>query len=305
LSAGELLAGLPLVDAHCHRLLAQPVDAAALERCCTEAGRLPPGMAWDSPAGLAVRRWCPPVLDLPAFAPPNVYVARRTELGVDEVNVRLMRAASLSHLLVDTGLPGPERPSEREARPTMELYNADGSRAEMSGNGIRCLAMAMVDAGLSGPEMIVQTDAGRRRVTVDDDGWASVDMGMAKVDAKDVGLAFVDMGNPHTVVEVEDLSRLAIAKRAAEWTGRNVEFVVIGPGTEELSMRVWERGVGETLACGTGAAAAAAAAFVWGRVGPHVTVHQPGGAATVHLESDTIVLSGPADHIATVEVPWL
>jgi diaminopimelate epimerase len=189
--------------------------------------------------------------------------------------------------------------------PTMELFNADGSRAEMSGNGIRCLAMAMVDAGLSGPEMVVQTDAGPRRVTVDDDGWASVDMGMAKIDAKGVGLAFVDMGNPHTVVEVEDLSRLAIAKRAAEWTGRNVEFVVIGPGTEELSMRVWERGVGETLACGTGACAAVAAAFVWGKVGPHVTVHQPGGAATVHLESDSIVLSGPADHIATVEVPWL
>ena len=201
--------------------------------------------------------------------------------------------------------PGPERPPGRGTGPTMELFNADGSRAEMSGNGIRCLAMAMVDAGLSGPEMVVQTDAGPRRVTVDDDGWASVDMGMAKVDAKDVGLAFVDMGNPHTVVEVEDLSRLAIAKRAAEWTGRNVEFVVIGPGTEELSMRVWERGVGETLACGTGAAAAAAAAFVWGRVGRHVTVHQPGGAATVHLESDTIVLSGPAAHIATVEVPWL
>ena len=187
----------------------------------------------------------------------------------------------------------------------MELFNADGSRAEMSGNGIRCLAMAMVDAGLSGPRMVVQTDAGPKEVTVDEDGWVSVDMGLAKIDPKDVGLAFVDMGNPHTVVEVEDLSRLHIAKRAAEWTGRNVEFVVIGPGTEELSLRVWERGVGETLSCGTGACAAAAAAFVWGKVGRHVTVHQPGGAATVHLESDTIVLSGPADHIATVEVPWL
>ncbi|MGH9263956.1 MAG: diaminopimelate epimerase, partial [Acidimicrobiales bacterium] len=87
--------------------------------------------------------------------------------------------------------------------------------------------------------------------------------------------------------------------------GRNVEFVVIGPGRDELSMRVWERGVGETLACGTGACAAAAAAFVWGKVGREVTVHQTGGNATVRLESDTIVLSGPADHIATVEVPWL
>ncbi len=201
--------------------------------------------------------------------------------------------------------PGPERPRERGTGPTMELFNADGSRAEMSGNGIRCLAMAMVDAGLSGPRMVVHTDAGDKVVTVDDDGWASVDMGMAKIDPKDVGLTFVDMGNPHTVVEVEDLTRLHIAKRAAEWTGRNVEFVVTGPGEDELSLRVWERGVGETLACGTGACAAAAAAFVWGKVGRHVTVKQPGGNATVHLESDTIVLSGPADHIATVEVPWL
>ncbi|MDQ3896076.1 MAG: diaminopimelate epimerase [Actinomycetota bacterium] len=189
--------------------------------------------------------------------------------------------------------------------PTMELFNADGSRAETSGNGIRCLAMAMVDAGLAGPRMTVHTDAGDRQVTVDEDGWVSVDMGMAKIDAKDVGLAFVDMGNPHTVVEVDDLTRLHIAKRAAEWHGRNVEFVVVGPAPDELSLRVWERGVGETLACGTGACAAAAAAFVWGRVGRDVTVKQPGGNATVRLESDTIVLSGPAEHVATVEVPWL
>ena len=188
---------------------------------------------------------------------------------------------------------------------TMELFNADGSRAEMSGNGIRCLAMALVDAGLSGPEMTVHTDAGDRSVTVDDDGWASVDMGLAKVDPKDVGVAFVNMGNPHTVVEVQDLERLNVAKRAAEWQGRNVEFVVLGPGADAITMRVWERGVGETLACGTGACAATAAAFVWGRVGPRVVVHQPGGDATVELKGETVILSGPADHIASVEVPWL
>jgi diaminopimelate epimerase len=190
----------------------------------------------------------------------------------------------------------------------MELYNADGGRAEMSGNGIRCLAMAMVDAGLSGPRMVVHTDAGDKVVTVDDDGWASVDMGMAKIDAKEGRVAFVDMGNPHTVVELEDdenLDRINVTKRAAVYGGRNVEFIVIGPGRDHLRLRVWERGVGETLACGTGACAAAAAAMVWGKVGNHVTVSQPGGNATVHIESGTIVLSGPAEHIATVEVPWL
>lgn len=196
-------------------------------------------------------------------------------------------------------------PGEGGADVTMELYNADGSRAEMSGNGIRCLAMALFDAHLAGPRITVATDAGDRLVTVDDDGWASVDMGLAKVDPKDVGVAFVNMGNPHTVVEVDDLQRLNVAKRAAEWQGRNVEFVVIGPGSDAITMRVWERGVGETLACGTGACAAAAAAFVWGRVGARVVVHQPGGDATVELKGETMVLSGPADHVATVEVPWL
>jgi len=196
-------------------------------------------------------------------------------------------------------------PGEGSADFTMDLYNADGSRAEMSGNGIRCLAMALVDAGLSGHEMLVHTDAGDRTVTVDDDGWASVDMGLAKVDPKDPGVAWVNMGNPHTVVEVEDLQKLHVARRAAEWQGRNVEFVVIGPASDELTMRVWERGVGETLACGTGACAAAAAAFVWGRVGAKVVVHQPGGDATVELRGETMILTGPADHIATIEVPWL
>ncbi len=214
-------------------------------------------------------------------------------------------------------------PGEADAQFTMELYNADGSRAEMSGNGIRCMAMALVDAGLSGQEMVVHTDAGDRLVTVDDDGWATVDMGPAQVEPKDVGVAFVNMGNPHTVVEVEDLTKLRIAKRAAEWQGRNVEFVQLGPrpgperpseragrpesgrGADTISMRVWERGVGETLACGTGACAAAAAAFVWGRIsGGKVIVHQPGGDATVELRGDTMILSGPADHIATVEIPW-
>jgi diaminopimelate epimerase len=199
--------------------------------------------------------------------------------------------------------PGPAR-----SDCAMELYNADGGRAEMSGNGIRCLAMAMVEAGLAGPRMVVHTDAGERVVTVDEDGWASVDMGMAKIDAKEGGVAFVDMGNPHTVVELaegDDLDTFDLARRAAVYGGRNVEFLVIGPGTDHMRLRVWERGVGETLACGTGACAAAAAAVVWGRVGATVTVSQPGGNATVHLGSHTIVLSGPAQHVATVEVPWL
>ena len=82
----------------------------------------------------------------------------------------------------------------------------------------------------------------------------------------------------------------------------NVEAVAPGPGPNELTMRVWERGVGETLACGTGAAAAAwAAARQWGLVGDDVTVRQPGGPARVHISGDRITLTGPSEFIATVE----
>ena len=85
--------------------------------------------------------------------------------------------------------------------------------------------------------------------------------------------------------------------------GQNVEFVSLGPGPEEVTMRVWERGVGETLACGTGAAAASVAMRHWGRVGRKVTVHQPGGDAEVEVRADgTVVLSGPSQRIATCAV---
>jgi diaminopimelate epimerase len=185
----------------------------------------------------------------------------------------------------------------------MELWNADGSRAEMSGNGIRCLARAVVDAGLvGGPDLVVQTDAGDRLVHVGLDGSASVDMGPAKVDAGD-GVAEVDMGNPHTVLLLDDLAGLDLEEVAAAWPGRNVECTVVGPGPDEVTMRVWERGVGETLACGTGACAAAAAAHGWGLVGDQVTVHQRGGDATVDIGAETIILTGPAEHVASVEVP--
>ena len=105
--AGGLVADLPLVDAHCHLLLAEPVDAAEFERCCTEADRpRPEGVStWDTAAGLAIRRWCGPVLGLDPFPTPAAYLARRRELGVDEVTSRLLRASGLSDLLVDTGLP--------------------------------------------------------------------------------------------------------------------------------------------------------------------------------------------------------
>jgi diaminopimelate epimerase len=202
------------------------------------------------------------------------------------------------------------------------LWNADGSEAEMSGNGIRCLAHAALDAGWVPADVPfgVVTPAGRREVTIrrgaaPGSTWGSVEMGVAKVrgevDRCNVGHGqlLVDIGNPHLVVlgpdpVTVDVRTLGPALAATDPAGLNVEFVALGPGPDELTMRVWERGVGETEACGTGACAAAAALHHWGRVGAAVTVHQPGGAAAVSLRDDgTVTLAGPSVHIATCRVP--
>jgi diaminopimelate epimerase len=204
---------------------------------------------------------------------------------------------------------------------TFELRNADGGEAEMSGNGLRCLVHAAIDSGAvkigPGGTLGVLTPAGRREVSVHalEDGWmwASTEMGEPKVvgpsDNCNVGNGqlFVDVGNPHIVVLGPDPRTLdvaslgpALSDETGAQGGVNVEFVTLGPGRDELTMRVWERGVGETQACGTGSVAAAAALHHWGRVGTKVTVNQPGGSAEVELRPDgTAVLSGPSRRVGT------
>jgi predicted TIM-barrel fold metal-dependent hydrolase len=106
-----LLDDLPLVDGHCHALLAGggPSDPAAFALAATEADTAPPSGVGllDGPAGLAIRRWCAPLLDLRSGTPIDDYLARRAELGGTEVSRRLLGGAGLSHVLVDTGLDGP------------------------------------------------------------------------------------------------------------------------------------------------------------------------------------------------------
>jgi diaminopimelate epimerase len=213
--------------------------------------------------------------------------------------------------------------ADQGAALVFELYNADGSGAEMSGNGMRCLAQAALDAGLvaAGQAFTVLTPAGPKTVVVRPTDrpatvWSSVEMGLARVtgeaDRCNVGHGqlLIDLGNPHLVVLGPDPATVAVgelgpalAATAPETNGLNVEFVALGPGPDEITMRAWERGVGETLACGTGACAAAVAMRHWGRTGRKVTVHQPGGPAEVALRPDgTVVLSGPSVRIGAVEV---
>lgn len=117
----------------------------------------------------------------------------------------------------------------------------------------------------------------------------------------------VDLGNPHLVLLGPDLPTVDVAELGTRLQeihpgGINVEFVAQGPGADALTLRVWERGVGETEACGTGSAAAAAAAHSWGLVGERVAVHNPGGTLEVQLLDDRVVLSGPVHRVAELVV---
>ena len=201
---------------------------------------------------------------------------------------------------------------------SMVLRNADGSRAEMSGNGIRCLGQAVArDRGADHLDLVVATDAGHRALTVapgPDARTASVrvDMGPAKVDLEppvDVPgrVALVDIGNPHLVLERDDLAAVDVRGdgprlEALAPGGLNVEWYR-RRSDDDLELVVWERGAGATEACGTGACAVAAADAGWsGRTGD-VRVHMPGGSVEVGL-GEALTLTGPAVLVATVEVPW-
>lgn len=242
--------------------------------------------------------------------------------GTSPIDAGMARAVCDRHRGI--GADGLIRASYHDGQLSFELRNADGGEAEMSGNGMRCLAHVAFDAGLvtAGQPFVVFTPAGPRAVTVRPGDsptqvWASVEMGVATIggDAERCNVGHgqlrVDMGNPHLVVLGPDpatvaVERLGPALEGGVVGGRNVEFVALGPAPDEITIRVWERGVGETLACGTGACAAVAAMAFWGRVGRRVAVHQLGGDADVELRADgTIVLAGPSERIARcgVELP--
>jgi len=218
-----------------------------------------------------------------------------------------------------------------DADVTMELLNADGSAAELSGNGIRCLAQAVFQSLVAPPPVLrVATPAGVRTVTaleqVGEVGEAgtrtqrfSVEMGQAKVGADEpewvdgsvLRATRVDIGNPHVVLHwagetLPDRDELvAIGAPIDDLTpgGANVEIVQPGAAQGEISMVVYERGVGPTQACGTGACAAAAAAQHWELAGDHTTVHMPGGPVDVVL-GDPVLLTGEATSVAVLYTPW-
>jgi diaminopimelate epimerase len=215
----------------------------------------------------------------------------------------------------------------------MLLFNADGGIAEMSGNGMRCLAWVAVREGLGDSgRLVVDTAGGRRTVTLDLDPatrrlrCATVDMGPVTFDPAAIPLAAdspfdleatyhghtyrgdaAGVGNPHFVTFVDDVDTARVTQHGPHLehdprfpNRANIEFVAPGPEPDAIRMRVWERGVGETLSCGTGACAAAAVAHRRGIVGERVVVHVRGGDLVVTL-GDTVTLGGPVVHVFDVD----
>ena len=219
----------------------------------------------------------------------------------------------------------------------MDMYNADGSRGEMCGNGIRCVAKYVYDKGLTDKTRIsVETLGGIKelKLTVKD-GLVSlvrVNMGAPKlaaakipvvadtdrvigqtltVEGKEYAVTCVSMGNPHCVVFLDedvkglDLERIGPGfERHGRFPNRiNTEFVNV-LDEETIRMRVWERGSGETLACGTGACAAAVAAVLNGRTKDEVTVKLLGGDLRIWWDrrEDAVFMTGAAETVFEGEI---
>lgn len=203
----------------------------------------------------------------------------------------------------------------------MVLVNGDGSPAEISGNGLRCAALAAFDAGFAtGSSVSITTVVGPRRADLvsGGDGAAEirVEMGEVHVEATASPIAGrtgyrVDVGNPHLVLLGErtddvDLPSVGPGLEAAYPGGQNVEIISLR-GDDELDFAVFERGAGITEACGSGSVAAAAAARLAGVVGDVVTVHNPGGPLVVELSGNDVArpiswLAGPARRVAEIQV---
>jgi diaminopimelate epimerase len=231
-------------------------------------------------------------------------------------------------------------PSVNDAHVRMRLFNSDGSEAEMSGNGVRCFAKYVAEAGLAQPDgddLRVDTGAGEIVVKLERRGGevsgATVDMGPPRfepkqipvavertppvldlpvpVDGRDYAVSCVSMGNPHAVHFVES----AVAGFPLRDVGPNVEHHELFPARVNFEIaqvidrshivsRTWERGVGETQACGTGAAAIMVSARLHGWVDDVVEVNEPGGVLTLRWNgSGNVFLTGPAAFVYSGDWP--
>lgn len=206
------------------------------------------------------------------------------------------------------------------------IFNADGSEVEQCGNGARCVARFIREHGLSArPELTLGTAAGPIRLRQEADGQVSVDMGVprfepsalpfltrARAPAYEIGsgceairFGAVSMGNPHAVLRVNDVAAAPVTtlgpriETDRQFPNRvNVGFMQV-LDAEHIRLRVWERGAGETPACGTGACAAMVIGRLWGELGERVEVSLPGGNLVIQWpgEGRPVTMTGPAARV--------
>lgn len=206
------------------------------------------------------------------------------------------------------------------------IFNADGGEVQQCGNGARCFARFVYDQGLTQKTTIpVMTGGGRIVLQIRPDGQVSVDMGVPELEperipyifgqrqtlytleagGQEVSIAAVSMGNPHAVLQVEDVDAAPVAKLGPELESHpafpervNAGFMQVC-GRDHIRLRVFERGVGETLACGTGACAAVVAGRQQGLLDEQVTVTLPGGDLQIQWqgEGQPVWMTGPAETV--------
>lgn len=206
------------------------------------------------------------------------------------------------------------------------IFNADGSEVEQCGNGARCFARFVRNKGLTQKHKIkVSTSAGKMTLRLERDGGVTVNMGVPILDPAQIPFkakkfektyllqsaqqtflcGAVSMGNPHVVLEVDDITQAPVADLGAQLTrherfpkGVNVGFMqVVAP--DHIKLRVYERGAAETLACGSGACAAAVVGQLQGKLGSRVRVDLPGGSLTINWEGEgkPLWMTGPAQQV--------
>lgn len=208
------------------------------------------------------------------------------------------------------------------------IFNADGREVEQCGNGARCFAQFVVEKGLTQKTQIsVETASGIIRPQLEADGQVTVDMGtpcfapgslpfdkkvesdryLITINDDNVEIGAVSMGNPHAIVLVDDVSTAPVACLGAAIEGHalfpqrvNVGFMQV-VSRNHVRLRVFERGAGETQACGTGACAAMAVAHRWGMVDDAVSVELPGGRLLIHWPGgeSPLLMTGPAQTVFT------
>lgn len=218
----------------------------------------------------------------------------------------------------------------------MEMFNSDGSEAEMCGNGIRCVGKFVYDKGLTNKTTVtIETLAGIKTLKLNTKEGkvetVQVDMGepilkpekipvitieepvknlKVKANDKEFIITCVSMGNPHAIIVVEDTMNFEVEKygriieKASVFPNKtNVEFVEI-QDKEHIKMRVWERGTGETLACGTGACATAVACNLKGLTNRHVNIELLGGFLEIDWkeEDNHVYMTGPATTVFEGEI---